>query len=61
MPAESLAHPAESFDVTVGFAIIHHLDVERALAELHQVLKPGDRPGPPNRWQQIRLYKFIAN
>lgn len=41
MPAEHLTYPAESFDVAVGFAIIHHLDVPRALAELHRVLKPG--------------------
>jgi len=25
----------------VGFAIIHHLDLVKALAELHRVLKPG--------------------
>ncbi len=41
MPAERLAYPAETFDVAVGFAIIHHLDVPRAFEELHRVLKPG--------------------
>ncbi len=41
MPAETLVYPADSFDLAVGFAIIHHLDLPRALAELHRVLKPG--------------------
>jgi len=41
MPAERLAYPADSFDVAVGFAILHHLDLASALAELHRVLKPG--------------------
>ena len=41
MPAERLTYANESFDVAVGFAIIHHLDLVKALAELHRVLKPG--------------------
>lgn len=41
MPAEQLTYADESFDAAVGFAIIHHLDLPRALAELHRVLKPG--------------------
>jgi len=41
MPAESLVYEPQSFDVAVGFAIIHHLDLVKALAELHRVLKPG--------------------
>jgi SAM-dependent methyltransferase len=41
MPAERLIYPTDTFDVAVGFAIIHHLDVPRALEELHRVLKPG--------------------
>jgi SAM-dependent methyltransferase len=41
MPAERLVYEPESFDVAVGFAIIHHLDLVKALAELHRVLKPG--------------------
>jgi SAM-dependent methyltransferase len=32
---------AESFDAAVGSSVLHHLDVERGLAELHRVLKPG--------------------
>jgi SAM-dependent methyltransferase len=41
MPAERLAYEDESFDLAVGFAIIHHLDLVPALKELHRVLKPG--------------------
>src|SRR5215469_14719580 len=41
MPAEALTYPSGTFDVAVGFAIIHHLDIVRAFAELHRVLKPG--------------------
>jgi SAM-dependent methyltransferase len=41
MPAENLTYDAESFDLAVGFAIIHHLDLGKALTELHRVLKPG--------------------
>jgi SAM-dependent methyltransferase len=41
MPAEALAHEPDFFDIAVGFAIIHHLDLVKALAELHRVLKPG--------------------
>lgn len=41
LPAEQLDFPDSTFDVAVGFAILHHLEMERALAELHRVLRPG--------------------
>jgi ubiquinone/menaquinone biosynthesis C-methylase UbiE len=41
MPAEKLSYADNSFDIAIGFAIIHHLDLGKALAELHRVLKPG--------------------
>jgi len=41
MGAEKLRYADDSFDAAVGFAILHHLDLEMALAELHRVLKPG--------------------
>ena len=53
MPAESLVYEPESFDVAVGFAIIHHLDLVKALAELHRVLNPVAWAISPNRWPPI--------
>ena len=41
MPAEKLSYDSDAFDIAVGFAIIHHLDLPAALKELHRVLKPG--------------------
>lgn len=41
MAAETLDYPDESIDVAVGFAIIHHLDLPKAFAELKRVLRPG--------------------
>ncbi|MPY87967.1 MAG: methyltransferase domain-containing protein [Luteitalea sp.] len=43
MGGEDLHYPDDSFDLVVGFAILHHLDQERALTELRRVLKPGGR------------------
>jgi ubiquinone/menaquinone biosynthesis C-methylase UbiE len=41
LAAEQLDFPDESFDAAIGFAILHHLDMDKALAELHRVLRPG--------------------
>jgi len=38
--AEHLPYPDASFDAVWGNAILHHLDLHRAGAELHRVLKP---------------------
>jgi 2-polyprenyl-3-methyl-5-hydroxy-6-metoxy-1,4-benzoquinol methylase len=40
---ESLPYADESFDVVVGKAVLHHLDVKLAGPELHRVLRPGGR------------------
>jgi SAM-dependent methyltransferase len=51
--AESLPFPAQSFDLVLGHAVLHHLpDLERAFSEFHRVLKPGGRilfAGEPSR------------
>lgn len=31
----------ETFDSVVGSSVLHHLDVDRALGEIHRVLRPG--------------------
>jgi len=41
MGAERLDYPENTFDIVVGFAILHHLDLQMAIPELHRVLKPG--------------------
>ena len=40
-PAEALPFPDASFDVVIGRLILHHLDMDRAPAEIRRVLAPG--------------------
>jgi ubiquinone/menaquinone biosynthesis C-methylase UbiE len=41
MDAHELNFPNEHFDVVIGGAVLHHLDLPTALDEVHRVLKPG--------------------
>ncbi len=41
MLAEQLEYDDESFDLVVGIDILHHVDIPRAVAQVHRVLKPG--------------------
>lgn len=41
MDAQALEFPDSSIDFVFGSAILHHLDLERALAEIKRVLVPG--------------------
>jgi ubiquinone/menaquinone biosynthesis C-methylase UbiE len=41
MPAEQLEYDDNFFDVVIGVAILHHLDIEIAAKEIFRVLKPG--------------------
>lgn len=41
MDAHELDFPGGSFDLVCGTAIIHHLDLDRAIPEAARVLKPG--------------------
>ncbi len=43
MDAEAMSFADDSFDMIVGTAILHHLDLPVALAELGRVLRPGGR------------------
>lgn len=55
MDAHAMSFPDETFDLVVGRSILHHLDWEVSLNEIHRVLKPngkalfmeplGDNPG----------------
>jgi ubiquinone/menaquinone biosynthesis C-methylase UbiE len=40
MDANNLTFPDESFDIVFGGAILHHLDIEKAISHIHRVLKP---------------------
>jgi ubiquinone/menaquinone biosynthesis C-methylase UbiE len=41
--AHATGFPDDSFDLVTGSAILHHLDVPRALAEIRRILAPGGR------------------
>jgi SAM-dependent methyltransferase len=43
MNAEAMDFPDASFDLVFGSGIIHHLDIDRAFAEIARVLRPGGR------------------
>ncbi len=40
---EALPHRSGTFDAVIGSSILHHLEVDVALHEVHRVLKPGGR------------------
>lgn len=41
--AHAIDLPDRSMDVVFGIAVLHHLDLAQASAEVHRVLKPGGR------------------
>lgn len=41
MNAEELSFPDDSFDLIVGRAILHHLDLDKAYRSIARVLRPG--------------------
>jgi SAM-dependent methyltransferase len=43
MDAHRLDFPDNSFDLVVGYGILHHLDPRIAFKEIHRVLKPNGR------------------
>jgi SAM-dependent methyltransferase len=61
--AEHLPFADTSFDAIWGHAILHHLDLDRAAAEIERVLRPGGRAvfcepwggNPVLRWARRRL------
>src|SRR3546814_11149342 len=58
MNAEAMAFPDDSFDLVLGSGITHHLDIDRAFAEIPRVLRPGGRAGfvvPPRPTPALQL------
>lgn len=43
MAAENLQYDSDKFDVVVGLAILHHLDIDQTCQEIMRVLKPGGK------------------
>lgn len=43
MDACNLLYDDESFDLVVGMAILHHIDINKAAREVSRVLKPGGK------------------
>jgi ubiquinone/menaquinone biosynthesis C-methylase UbiE len=41
--AEQMPYATSSFDTVYGSSVLHHLDLDRALAEVFRVLRPGGR------------------
>jgi SAM-dependent methyltransferase len=61
--AEALEFPDASFDLVCGTSIIHHLDVNVALAELKRVLRPGGRAvfyEPVAYNPAVNLYRWLT-
>ena len=61
--AYALDYPDSSYDAVVGSSVLHHLDVEPALREIHRVLRPGGKITftEPNMMNpQIALQKNVA-
>jgi ubiquinone/menaquinone biosynthesis C-methylase UbiE len=63
MDAESLEFPDDSFDLVYGSAVVHHLDVRRALHEVARVLRPSGRAvfiEPLGHNPLINLYRRLT-
>ncbi|MCY4514103.1 MAG: class I SAM-dependent methyltransferase [Candidatus Tectomicrobia bacterium] len=63
MNAEDLAFPDNHFDLVCGSGILHHLDLEKACAELVRVLKPSGRAvffEPLGHNPLINLYRSMT-
>ncbi len=43
MAAENLQYDSNKFDIVVGLAILHHLDIDLTCQEIRRVLKPGGK------------------
>ena len=59
MAGEALALKDASFDAVYGNAILHHVNLERAGAELRRVLRPGGVAVFSEPWGENPLLEFV--
>ena len=57
--AHEIPLPSSSADVVFGIAILHHLDLDRASAEVRRVLKPGGRAIFQEPVRDSRMLKIV--
>ena len=61
---ENLSYRDTSFDLATGAYVLHHVNVERAVRQLHRVLKPGGRAVFTETWGKNPLLvwagKYLA-
>ncbi len=63
MPAEQLRYDAGMFDLVVGMAILHHVDLDACLPEMRRVLKENGRAvfmEPLGHNVFLNLYRFVT-
>ena len=63
MAAEQLNYNDETYDLVVGFAILHHLDLSKAVPELVRVMKKGGRAyfaEPLGENPVVNLYRYLT-
>jgi SAM-dependent methyltransferase len=63
MAAEFLGYKRDSFDVAIGFAILHHLDLKLSIEELYRILKPNGEAyfaEPLIHNPIIRIYRLLT-
>lgn len=63
MAAEKLTYESAKFDLVVGIAVLHHLDMTTALEEIKRVLKPGGRVffmEPLGHNPLVNLYRAVT-
>lgn len=58
---EEIDYPDASFDMAFGSCVIHHVDVEKAVAQLGRVLKPAGRAVFIENSNRNRLLMFARN
>ena len=61
MNAEALAFADESFDLVIGFGVLHHVDLGTIAPEIRRMLKPGGRAIFREPLGENPLLEFVRN